>query len=401
MIKTEEKDYLVSVSIYTPKSTTVRAATYGATLLGAESVLPNVILRFWSSQIGFDINLAGSCILALGMGIALGMTSLTRSFHHVSGRRFLVITSGLCVSVSLIVLSETHFPENSFLSILGIGVAFGLLLRTQVPLFANIATHAKGITCLLIFAWSCGAISIHLLVWIFSRVSPFSWLLLWLAVLFFCATLLVRIIPSSDLSSADTPPVNKKFLLTPGGVLLTLALVLFGGVHGIMTNLLPVYVSERMGSELHLPFSIPIIYWLGITTLVLASQRVEKLEERPSNMLMTLFGCSVGCAFLLRTNESSGMVAGTLIFSASLGLLWGLFSTWIDRQAEMDKLLLWRNLLAVFFLGGVAATWLATYLAFSLGIHAIAILAELMILLGILVVSILLVEKRLLRADRR
>ena len=67
MIKTEEKDYLVSVSIYTPKSTTVRAATYGATLLGAESVLPNVIFRFWSSQIGFDINLAGSCLMEPGV----------------------------------------------------------------------------------------------------------------------------------------------------------------------------------------------------------------------------------------------------------------------------------------------------------------------------------------------
>ena len=349
----------------------------------------------------FDLSLAGNSILALGIGIVLGMILLTQPFRSMSCRRFSMVTSGLCVSLSLMILSGTHFPENVLLSILGIGIAFGLLLKMQVPLFANVTTHTKEVTGLLIFAWACGAISIHLFTWIFSHVLSFSWLVLWLSALFLCATLLMRLISSGDRSLTDILPTNRKLLLAPGGVLLVITLAIFGGVHGIMTNLLPVYVSGRMGSGLHLPFATPIIYWLGITTLALASQRFKKLEERPSNMLITLFGCGVGCAFLLRTNESSGVVAGTLIFSAGRGLLWGRLSDWIGRQNETDKLSLWESLLTVFILGGVAATWLATYLVFSLGIHAIVILAGSMIPLGVFVVSVLLIEKRLLQAERR
>ena len=174
-------------------------------------------------------------------------------------------------------------------------------------------------------------------------------------------------------------------------------IVLLGSMHGVASNLFPVYISGKMGSGIHLSFAIPISYWLSVATAALASRRFATLEKRPGRTLIGISVCSIGCIFLLRANEPTGMIAGTVAFGTGVGIILSLAVTWISQQMNLESIPLSYRLLPSFLLASVIATWLTAHLTAEFGLQVIILTALLTALCATLTLMVLLVDNWLAR----
>ena len=381
-------------SARTPEPAAVRAAAFAALLLGAELTLPGIVFTLWSAQSDMDVGLAGQGMLAFGAGVVVASVGLARLLRKWKLVGFAVVMSGLCSALSLAALSMTYSPAGVLPSAVGMGIAAGLLVGTQAPLLVSVIARAKTAAGLLGFAWAWGALAISLFAWVFFRVLTLSSMLLWLAALLASAALPAWLMHAPRRLAPDVVAGGWKFFLTPGGVLLALVVGLFGGAHGTPATLLPIYVGGKLGSGLHLGIAVGIVYWLTIVTALLAARRFAGLEERPSRMLGAVCGCGVGCAFLLRATEPSGIVAGTVVFGTGTGVLLSLLLRWIGRQLGPRQSSALTFLLAVFVAGGIAAGWAAARLTAVIGIEAVVWTAGSSVVLGAAALVVLLVETR-------
>ena len=381
-------------SARTPEPAAVRAAAFAALLLGAELTLPGIVFTLWSAQSDMDVGLAGQGMLAFGAGVVVASVGLARLLRKWKLVGFAVVMSGLCSALSLAALSMTYSPAGVLPSAAGMGIAAGLLVGTQAPLLVSVIARAKTAAGLLGFAWAWGALAISLFAWVFFRVLTLSSMLLWLAALLASAALPAWLMHAPRRLAPDVVAGGWKFFLTPGGVLLALVVGLFGGAHGTPATLLPIYVGGKLGSGLHLGIAVGIVYWLTIVTALLAARRFAGLEERPSRMLGAVCGCGVGCAFLLRATEPSGIVAGTVVFGTGTGVLLSLLLRWIGRQLGPRQSSALTFLLAVFVAGGIAACWAAARLTAVIGIEAVVWTAGSSVVLGAAALVVLLVETR-------
>ena len=385
-------------SARTPEPATVRGAAFAAFLLGAELTLPGIVFTLWSSQSNLDSGLAGQGMLAFGGGVVVGLAALTRPLRQRALADFAVVLSGLCASLSLAALSAAYSPGGVLPSAVGLGIAVGLLLATQPPLVVSVISRAETAAGLMGLAWAWGAIAVSLFVWVFFRVLTLSSMMLLLAALLAAAALLSWLIDPPRRSPPDVVGAGWKYFLTPGGVVLALVVVLFGGAHGTMAGLLSIYVGGKLGSGYHVSGAVPIVYWLTIVTALLAGRRIAALEERPSRMVLALSGCGVGVLFLLRATEPSGIVAGTVVFGAAMGALLSLVFSWISRQAGLQQGSLLRPLVALFVGGGVAMVWAATRVTAVVGIESVVWTAGGSVPAAVLAMVVLLMEARFARA---
>ncbi len=382
----------------TPEPAAVRGAVFAALLLGAELTLPGIIFTLWSAQSNMDVGSAGQGMLAFGAGIVVAYAVLSRMLRQDALVDFAVVMSGLCASLSLAALSMTYSPAGVLPSAVGMGIATGLLIGTQPLLQVSVMARAKTAAGLLGFAWAWGALAVGLFVWIFFRVLTLSSMMLWLAALFASAALLSWIMNPPRRVAPDVVASEWEILLTPGGLLLTLVVGLFGAAHGTPAGLLPIYVGGKLGSGLHLGVAVGIVYWLTIVTALLAGRRFAGLEERSTRMLGAAFGCGIGCTFLLRATEPSGIVAGTVVFGTGMGVLLSLLLRWIGRQLDPRRSSALTFLLAVFVVAGSVACWAASRLTAVIGIEAVVWTAGASVALGAAVLVVLLVETRFAEA---
>lgn len=382
----------------TPRPTEVRAAAFAAWLLGAELTLPGIVFTLWSAQLNMDVGLAGQGMPAFGAGVVVASAGLARVLRKADLVGFAVVMSGLCSSLSVAALSTAYSPQGVLPAAAGMGIAVGLLVGTQVPLLASVIARADAAAGLLGFAWAWGALVISLFAWIFFRVLTLSSMMLWLAALLASAALLSWLMQPPRRVAPDVVATEWKLLMTPEGLLLTMVIGLFGGAHGTMAGLLPIYVGGKLGSGLHLGIAVGIVYWLTILTALLAGRRFAGLEERSSRVIGAVFGCCVGCAFLLRATEPSGIVAGTLVFATGTGVLLSLLVRWIGRQLGPRRSWALTFLLAVFVGGGVVACWVASGLVSVIGIEALVWAAGASAMMGAAALVVLLVETRFVEA---
>ena len=336
---------------------------------------------------------------AFGAGVVIASFVLRRVLRKADLVGFAVVMSGLCSSLSLAALSNTYSPAGVLPPVVGMGIGVGLLVGTQPPLLLSVIARTETAAGLLGFAWAWGALAISLFVWIFFRVLTLSSMMLWLAAWFASAALLSWLMQPPRRVTPDVVASGWKILITPSGLLLTLVVGLFGGAHGTQAGFLPIYVGGKLGSGLHLGIAVGIVYWLTIVTSLLAGRRFAGLEERPSRMLGAVGGCGIGCAFLLRATEPSGIVAGTVVFGAGMGVLLSLLSRRIGRQLGSLQSSASTFLLAVFITGGVAACWAASRPVAVIGIESFVWTAGASVVLGAAVLVVLLVETRFVEAQ--
>ena len=390
----ESREQLVAASVRTPEPAAVRAVTFGAMLLGAEITLPGIIFSLWSSQLTLDIQLVGKSALLLGVGIIFGTAVLTRTLRSMGFVSSAVVISGLCSALSLVAVSEAYSPIIVLSLMLGLGIGFGLLLDSQLPLFVSVIAQAETVASLLGLAWALGAIFVSMFTWVLFRFLTLPSLMLSLAVLLLLAGLLSWLAPLPRKPLTKVHTVSWKFFLVPKWMLAAIAIGLLGGAHGTTVTLSAVYVSEKMGSGLHLAAAVPIVYWLSIVTALLAGQRIAPLEERPSRIIIGFCVCVIGCAFLLQANEPSGIVAGIVTFGAGMGLLLALVSTWISQQMRTEQKSPLGFLLLVFVLGGLTTVWLAARLVVVFGTQVVVWTASMAVLLSMLAMVVLIIENR-------
>ena len=331
-------------------------------------------------------------MLAFGGGVVAASVGLARVLRKADLVSFAVVMSGLCSSLSLAALSATNSPEGVLPPAVGIGVAVGFLVGTQPVSLVSVIARTETSAGLLGFAWAWGALTISLFVWIFFRVLTLSSMMLWLAALLASAALLSWLMQPPRRVTPDAVASDWQLVMAPSWLLLTLVVGLFGGAHGTMAALLPIYVSGKLGSGLHLGIAVGIVYWLTIITALLAGRRFAGLEERPSRMLAAVVGCGIGCAFLLRATEPSGIVAGTVVFGTGMGVLLSLLLRWIGRQLGSPQSSSLTFLLAVFVTGGVLACWAASRPVAVIGIESLVWAAGSSVVLGAAALVVLLVE---------
>ena len=396
MIQSPQEPAVASTG--TPEPAAVRAAAFAAWLLGAELTLPGIVFTLWSAQSNMDVGLAGQGMPAFGAGVVAASVGSARVLRKGDLGGFAVVMSGLCSSLSLAALSTTYSPAGVWPPAVGMGIAVGLLVGTQPPLLLSVIARTETAAGLLGFAWAWGALTISLFAWIFFRVLTLSSMMLWLAALLASAALLSWLMHAPRRVAPDVVASGWKILMTPSGLLLTLVVGLFGGAHGTMAGLLPIYVGGKLGSGLHLGIAVGIVYWLAIITALLAGRRFAGLEERSSRMLGAVVGCGIGCAFLLRATEPSGIVAGTVVFGAGTGVLLSLLLRWIGRQLGPRQSSALTFLLAVFVVGGSVACWAASRLTAVISIEAVVWTAGASVVLGAAALVVLLVETRFVEA---
>ena len=379
-----------------PSPAVVRSAAAGAAVLGAGMTLPGIVFTLWSASMNLEIGLAGQGALALGAGILVGYAVLARWLRERDLARFSFMLSGFCASLSLAALSAVYSPQFVLPSAVGMGMGIGLLLGALPPLFAHVMARAETAAGLLGLAWAWGALAVSFFAWMFLRALTLSSMMLGLAALMSAGVLLTRWTPAPRPHSSSFAAAGWKSFLTPEGALLALVVGFFGGAHGAAASLLSLFVSGKLGSGLHFVFAVPIIYWLSLVTALLTARRVAALEERPSRMVLALCGSSLGCVFLLRATEPSGIVAGTVVLGAGTGVLLTLLCSWVGRQVVPRRESFPGPLLILFSAAGVASVWAASLLTAVLGIEAIVWTVGALIFLGAVGLSALLIETRFL-----